>query len=134
MSDFCLIWIASIHRSFKNCKILIFKVIEILPNFLIKKIVNRFEHVPWKNVWFCFMSIFWVNFSHKNVKFRFSMSMKYFFFFFWQKRRKKKFDVGFEYVLSSSDWFGLIWFKRRCLRGILALSWSIRILKFIEIV
>ena len=131
MSDFCLIWIASIHRSFKNCKILIFKVIEILPNFLIKKILNRFEHVPWKNVWFCFMSIFWVNFSHKNVKFRFSMSMKYFFFFFLTKKEEKKIWCRI-WICPIKQW--LIWFKRRCLRGILALSWSIRILKFIEIV
>ena len=31
----------------------------------------RFEYVPWKNVWFCFISIVWVHFSHKTEKFRF---------------------------------------------------------------
>ena len=31
----------------------------------------RFEYAPWKNVWFCFISIVWVHFSHKIEKFRF---------------------------------------------------------------
>ena len=31
----------------------------------------RFADVPWKNVWFCFISIVWFYFSHKTEKFRF---------------------------------------------------------------
>ena len=31
----------------------------------------RFEYVPWKNVWFCFVSIAWFHFSHETEKFRF---------------------------------------------------------------
>ena len=38
----------------------------------------RFEYVPWKNVWFCFISIVWVHFSHKTEKFQFWKSLKYF--------------------------------------------------------
>ena len=29
----------------------------------------RFEYVPWKNLYFCFISIVWVHFSHKIEKF-----------------------------------------------------------------
>ena len=38
----------------------------------------RFEYVTWKNVWFCFISIAWVHFSHKTEKFWFWKSLKYF--------------------------------------------------------
>ena len=31
----------------------------------------RFEYVPWKNVWFYFISIIWFHFSHKTEKFQF---------------------------------------------------------------
>ena len=31
----------------------------------------RFEYVPWKNVWFCFISIAWSRISHKTEEFRF---------------------------------------------------------------
>ena len=61
----------------------------------------RFEYVPWKNVWFCFISIAWVHFSHKTEKFRFWRSLKY-FNVFWQEN-----DVRFDYVLSNSVWFCL---------------------------
>ena len=44
----------------------------------------RFEYVPWKNVWFCFISIVWVHFSHKTEKFRFWKSLKY-FNIFWKE-------------------------------------------------
>ena len=40
-------------------------------------ILVLFEHVPRKNVWFCFNSVVWVNFSHKTEKFRFWKSLKY---------------------------------------------------------
>ena len=46
----------------------------------------RFEYVPWKNVWFCFISIVWVHFSHKTEKFRFWKPLKYFNIFWWKKR------------------------------------------------
>ena len=38
----------------------------------------RFEYVPWKNVWFCFISIARVHFSHKTDKFWFWSPLKYF--------------------------------------------------------
>ena len=38
----------------------------------------RFEYVPWKNVWFCFISIVCVHFNHKTEKFRFWRQLKYF--------------------------------------------------------
>ena len=44
-----------------------------------------FEIVPWKNVWFCFISTVWVHFSHKTKKFRFWTSLKY-FNIFWSKK------------------------------------------------
>ena len=38
--------------------------------FFGKKIYHiRFEHVPWKNVRFCFSFIVWDHFSHKTEKF-----------------------------------------------------------------
>ena len=62
----------------------------------------RFEYDPLKNVWFCFSSIIWVHFSHKNDKFWFlSYSNAWNFFI------KKKNDFRFEYVPSNSVWFGL---------------------------
>ena len=30
----------------------------------------RFVYVSWKNVWFCFISIVWVHFIHKNFDFK----------------------------------------------------------------
>ena len=38
----------------------------------------RFEYVPWKYVWFCFISDVWVCFCHKTEKFWFWSSIKYF--------------------------------------------------------
>ena len=29
---------------------------------------GRFEYVPWKYVWFCFISILWVHVTHKTEK------------------------------------------------------------------
>ena len=37
-----------------------------------------FEYAPWKNVWYCFISIVGVHVSHKTEKFRFWKSLKYF--------------------------------------------------------
>ena len=51
----------------------------------------RFEYVPWKNVWVCFISDFWVHFSQKNEKFWFWKSLKYIL----------KDDARFEYVLPN---------------------------------
>ena len=44
----------------------------------------RFEYVSRKNVWFCFVSIVWVYFSHISEKFRFWKSFKH-FNIFWEK-------------------------------------------------
>ena len=41
----------------------------------------RFEYVPWKNVWFCFISVAWVYFSHKTKKIRFWRWLKHFNYF-----------------------------------------------------
>ena len=41
----------------------------------------RFEFVPWKNIWFCFVFIARVHFGHKTAKFWFWKSLKYFNFF-----------------------------------------------------
>ena len=38
----------------------------------------RFNYVPWKKVWFCFIAIAWVLFSHKTKKFLFLRSLKCF--------------------------------------------------------
>ena len=62
-----------------------------------------FEYVPWKNVWFCFISIILVHFSHKTENSSFLKSLKW-FKVFW---KKKKNDVRIEYVLSNSVWFRL---------------------------
>ena len=57
----------------------------------------RFACVLYKNIWFCFISIIWVHFSHKTEKNWFWKSLKYLYKkiqFFW----KKGYDVRFEYV------------------------------------
>ena len=66
-----------------------------------KRYGGRFEHILWKNVCFCFISIVWVHFSHKNEKFRFWRSLKY-FNSLWFKN-----DVRFDYLLRNSVWFCL---------------------------
>ena len=53
----------------------------------------RFEYVPWKNFWFCFISIVWFPFSLKTGKFWFWKSLKYFNIF-----DKNLYDVRFKYV------------------------------------
>ena len=70
---------------------------------LMKNIV-RFEYVPWKNVWFWFISIVWVHFSHKIEKFRFWKLLKYFNVFL----IKKRYAVRFEYVPCENVWFCFI--------------------------
>ena len=87
----------------------IIKVIEIFWYFVTNKNDVKFEYVLWKNVWFCFIFIAWVHFSHKTEKFCFWKSLKC-FDIFWLKKN----DVRFDYVLSNC----LIWFKLRCLSRI----------------
>ena len=58
----------------------------------------RFEHVQWKNVWFCLISIVWVHFSHKIEQFQFSKSLKYFNVFM-------KNGARFKYVPWKDVWF-----------------------------
>ena len=51
---------------------MVLKDIEILFNiFRLKKYDVRFEYAPWKNVWFCFISIVLVHFNHKTENFDF---------------------------------------------------------------
>ena len=38
----------------------------------------RLKFIPWKNLWFCFIFIVWVHFSHKTEKCWFWKSLKYF--------------------------------------------------------
>ena len=61
----------------------------------------KLEYAPWEDVWFCFISIIWVQFSHKTEKFRFWKSLRYFNIMRWKN------DVRFDYVLSNNVWFGL---------------------------
>ena len=63
----------------------------------------RLEYILWKNVWFCFISIVWVHFSHKTEKFRFWKSLKYFTNFLW-----KRYGVRFEHVPWKNNWFCFI--------------------------
>ena len=83
-----------------NRKMLIVKIIEISI-----KIDVRFECVLWKNVWFCFISIVWVHFSHKTAKFWNLKSLKYFSIF-----DHKKNDVRFQNLPWKNVWFCLILF------------------------
>ena len=80
-----------------------------------KKYSVRFEYVPWKNVWFCFISIVWVHFSHKTETFR-----------FWRSLNTQ--------ILLCPVKQCLIRFKLCYLRRVLAISWEIRILNFIKMV
>ena len=63
----------------------------------------RFEYVPWKNVYFCFVSIVWVHFSHKIEKFWFWKPLKY-CNVFWSKR----YGFRFKYVPLKDVWFCFI--------------------------
>ena len=58
------------------------KVIEIFYCFATSEKDVRFKHVPWKSVWFRFISIVWVHFSHKTEKFWFWKSLKDILMFF----------------------------------------------------
>ena len=86
----------------------------ILIYFNKKKIWRRLEHVSRKNVWFCFISIVWIYFSHKTEQIWFWKSLKYF------------------NISHHKNDIRLIWFKLRCLSSILSISWEIRILNFIK--
>ena len=93
-----------------------------------KKIYDaRFKYFPWKNIWFCINFIVWVHFSHKTEKFWFLKSLKHFNFLLSKKR--KWYQIWICPVKQC-----LIWFKLSCLNRVLAISWEIRILNFIEIV
>ena len=67
----------------------------------------RFEYFPQKNVWFCFSSIVWVQFSHNTGKFWFWKSLKYLNFFY-----KERYGVRFEYVPWKNVWFCFIFIVR----------------------
>ena len=85
----------------------------------------RFEYIPWKNVWVCFIFDFWVHFSQKNEKFWFWKSLKCINVFLIKKWCE---------VWMCPAKHCLYCFKRRCLSMVLATSWEIRILNFIEMV
>ena len=83
----------------------------------------RFEYVPWKNVWFCFISNVCLHFSHETEKFDF----------------KGHWNTS---IFSDKKWCQIwlcpikqcfIWFKLRCLSKILVISWEIWISHFIKI-
>ena len=90
--------------------------------FTKKRYGVRFQYVLWKNVSFCFISIVSITLfhlqylSHKISQFWYWKSFKYCNIFWPQKN-----NVRFYYVLSNSVWF-----------RILAISWEIQILNFIE--
>ena len=67
-----------------------------------KKIWCQIWICPMENDWFCFISIVWFQFSHKNEKFWFWKSLKYFNFLI------KKHSATFEYVPRKNDWFCFI--------------------------
>ena len=73
----------------------------------------RFEYVPWKNVWFCFISIILVHFSHKTENSSFLKSLKW-FKVFWKKKWRQNWICPFKQCLIS--------FKLCCLSRILANS------------
>ena len=77
-----------------------------------------FEYVRWKNVWFSFISIVWVHFTHKTEKLWFWKSLKYFSFFM----QKKKCQIWICPVKQ-----GLIWFKLLCSSRISTISWEMQI-------
>ena len=85
-----------------------------------------FEYVRWKNVWFSFISIVWVHFTHQTEKLWFWKSLKYFSLFI---QKKKKSQIWIWPVKQ-----GLIWFKLLCSSRISAISWEMQILNFTEIV
>ena len=63
----------------------------------------RFEYVPWKNVWFYFISIAWVHFSHKTVKLWFWKSLKYFSVFMIKKDLVSNLNMSY-----GNAWFCFI--------------------------
>ena len=79
----------------------------------------RFEYIPWKNVWLCFISIACVHVSHKTEKFRF---LKYF-----QLRKRCQ-------ILVFPRKHCPIWFTLHCFRSILKIRREIKILNYNEIV
>ena len=64
----------------------------------------RFKYLPWKNVWFCFIFIVSVHFSHKTDKLRFWKSLKY-FNFIWSKK-----DIASDFSMFHGNISDFIWF------------------------
>ena len=120
---FCFISIVRIHFGHRSEKFWIWKSLKYLI-FLDKKLHNvRFEYVPWSNAWFCFISIDWAHFCYKREKFQFWWNT---LIFFYQKNTWCQL-----WICPVKQC--LIWFKRRYWSMILALSWEIWVLNFIEI-
>ena len=84
MSNFTLIFVCSYFcNEIEKCQL--WKSLKYFNILWSIKHDVRFEYVPWKNVWFCFISIVWVHFNHKTDKFWFWKSLKY-FIIFWHKK------------------------------------------------
>ena len=110
--------------SFSSTALLTFSHLQVYNNRPTKMMsdLNMFHG---KNVWLCFISIIFVHFCHKTEKYLFSNSLKYFNFFYQRKWLQ---------IWVCPIKHCLIWFKRRCLRLILAISWEVRILNFLDVV
>ena len=63
----------------------------------------RFEYIPWKNIWLCFISIDWIQFSHNMSNFSFENHWNTLIFF-----DQKRYVVRFEYVSWKNVWFCFI--------------------------
>ena len=66
-----------------------------------------FKYIPRKNVWFCFMFIVLVHFSHKTEKFRFWKSLKYFNIFLIKKDMMSDLNMSHE---NMSDFASFLMF------------------------
>ena len=118
-----VVWL---HFSHKNEKFRFWKSLKYFIFFDKKGYGVRFEYVPWKNVWFCFIYVLWFHYSHKPEKFRFWKSLKYFNIFL----LKKRYGFRFEYVPWKNVWFCFIsnvWvnFSRKTEK----FSWIFKVLK-----
>ena len=125
---FFFISIVWLYFSHKTEKFWFWKSLKYFIIFWEKNIWSQIWIYPMKNVWFCFISIVWVHFSHKT-KFWFWKPLKYFICLI-----KKWCQIWICHDVKNDVKQCLIWFKLLCLRSILATSWDLRILKFIEIV
>ena len=90
----------------RNWKMPIIKVIEIFLVFCDQSKMMSDLNMSHENVWFCFISIAWIHFSHKAEKFWFWKSLKYINTFWW-----KRYDITFKYFPWENVWFSFIpWF------------------------